>query len=265
MNKEDKSLRFWRLSANDDHFCRVLLRLFLAHERLLIFFKKRNCFVTQKEKGKITSSPKTSWHSGDKSDNKSFSMLIINTRLLGPPIFPISQISVMLSHFVLRQRLDSVLLIFSISNTDNSNRSVNNPYFHLFLSSTVSHFCFHSTIVCISLLITLALFYINITVYTFSWHPIYQLFYCLRIFTRSTSTDQNQVWESSNGSMLKSIKCVLQRLPESYDLLRHCIEPLKQCMYFHSSQTTTRRNKQRIMRSFMLTLKISEGGAWINA
>lgn len=58
--------------------------------------------------------------------------LIINTRLLGPPIFPISQISVMLSHFVLRQRLDSVLLIFSISNTDNSNRSVNNPYFHLF-------------------------------------------------------------------------------------------------------------------------------------
>lgn len=97
--------------------------------------------------------------------------LIINTRLLGPPIFPISQISVMLSHFVLRQRLDSVLLIFSISNTDNSNRSVNNPYFHLFLSSTVSHFCFHSTIVCISLLITLALFYINITVYTFSPTP----------------------------------------------------------------------------------------------
>lgn len=97
--------------------------------------------------------------------------LIINTRLLGPPIFPISQISVMLSHFVLRQRLDSVLLIFSISNTDNSNRSVNNPYFHLFLSSTVSHFCFHSTIVCISLLITLALFYINITVYTFSLTP----------------------------------------------------------------------------------------------
>lgn len=43
--------------------------------------------------------------------------LIINTRLLGPPIFPISQISVMLSHFVLRQRLDSVLLIFSISFT----------------------------------------------------------------------------------------------------------------------------------------------------
>lgn len=191
--------------------------------------------------------------------------LIINTRLLGPPIFPISQISVMLSHFVLRQRLDSVLLIFSIFNTDNSNRSVNNPYFHLFLSSTVSHFCFHSTIVCISLLITLALFYINITVYTFPWHPIYQLFYCLRIFTRSTSTDQNQVWESSNGSMLKSIKCVLLKIPESYDLLRHCIEPLKQCMYFQSSQTTTRRNKQRIMRIFMLTLKISEGGAWINA